>query len=131
MTNQPQVLFHGEPIEIGDEVWHVFAGLHQVDLICPDDKYAIKTKYGAFTKDGIGIEGDATPTLFWQPVTIIPPPKPKKKVKKWQWLVQHRQTTNHFTTTGLDRYSTAQEAGKYWGEHYVILRPIPESEIEE
>jgi hypothetical protein len=80
---EEKVLFHGEPIEVGDKVWDiVLYGYRDVISINPNQQYQPITLYGGFSvyENGKHHINDLYPRFFWSPPEIIPPKKPKKKV---------------------------------------------------
>jgi hypothetical protein len=71
----------------GDRVWSVRRGWGSVKAI-HEGGYSIIVKFencpelGSYGYDGMEFHHDVFPTLFWDEVKIVPPPKPKRKVKK-------------------------------------------------
>ena len=80
--SKEQPTLHGYPIEIGDKVWSIRYGWCRVAEIYNDGVRVHCDDYGhiwVFDWKGRHI-GGKTPELFWQPVDITPPPKPKLEI---------------------------------------------------
>lgn len=119
------ITLHGEEIRVGDKVWDILRGWGTVtELDENNSDYSICVKwecsrwvgrYEWFTKDGKIYPEDENPLLFWQPVEIEIPKKPKQIEKAWQWICRH-------------------DAGSYWltNMHYTdgeaILEFFPNAE---
>lgn len=67
--------------KVGDRVWSVRFGWGEVVALHTGVPYPIQARFVNFTHrysyNGVYID-DGLPTLFWDEVKIIPPPKPKK-----------------------------------------------------
>jgi hypothetical protein len=70
--------------KVGDRVWVFPIGLGEIIEI--DENMGICVQTSGFKSwylfDGRFTVHDQYPTLFWDEIKIIPPPKPKRKVKK-------------------------------------------------
>ena len=71
--------------KVGDKVWHSAFGWGSITEkdIFSSNKFRTDFEFyaGWFSLDGKG-NSDKYQTLFWDEVKIIPPPRPKRKVKK-------------------------------------------------
>lgn len=79
--------------EPGDRVWSVVDGWGSVYTKLPlqNKTYPLAVQFesgdmGQFTIDGRHDIDAINPTIYWASFDIVPPPKPKKKVKKYQIL---------------------------------------------
>lgn len=75
--------------KVGDRVWSSRTGWTKIVSVNEGFNYPIETEeINSYTHGGLYKITDMLPTLFWDEVKIIPPPKPKKKVKKFisGWL---------------------------------------------
>lgn len=61
------------------------------------------------------------------PALHIPIPRPKKKVKKWQWLFRTRFGKIQLTAC---HYPSERDVFAYYGDCSSIILPVLESEIE-
>jgi len=71
-------------VKVGDRVWSCVYGWGYIDDIsepCFRVMYDVKNEWERFESTGKA-ETFQLQTLFWDEVTIIPPPKPKRMVKK-------------------------------------------------
>lgn len=73
--------------KVGDRIWNVVQGWGEVIQIDNDPIYPLGIQFEngiaeKFTLDGKGNRRDKYPCLYWDEIKIIPPPKPKRKVKK-------------------------------------------------
>ena len=73
--------------KVGDRIWNVVQGWGEVVQIDNDPIYPLGIQFEngiteKFTLDGKGNRRDKYPCLYWDEIKIIPPPKPKRKVKK-------------------------------------------------
>lgn len=64
-------------------------------------------------------------TLFWGEVKINPPSPPKRKVRKWQWLVAPECASPPYVTHTM---YTKEGARSVYGNQ--AIRPIEETMIE-
>ena len=84
--NKP--MFHDA--KVGDRVWSIEFGWGKITDISID-KLLVCFKGNssvAYHHTGQYFYANANPTLFWDEVTITPPPKPKCKVQKWRWVAK-------------------------------------------
>lgn len=111
-----EIMMDGEPLEVGDEVYCLIYGKGEVSKI-RDNVFPITVQFDSghadsYTNDFKRTIKSLTRALYWQKPEIIPPPKPKKKVKVWDWvsycpngfpLIIHRaMTEQHAVESGLD-----------------------------
>ena len=86
-----QIMMDGEPLNVGNQVYSLRFGKGEVKRFDMDE-YPIVVLFGSdiwsFTQDLQADLSDVGRDLYWQKPEIIPPPKPKKKVKVWDWFVQ-------------------------------------------
>jgi hypothetical protein len=88
-----------------------------------------------YTKEGIagGLHHDfGCPyqrTLYWQPVSITPPERPKRKVKKWRWV-----SGNIISETDLfvssRHYANQEEFKLYELSSQIPIQRIDSTEME-
>lgn len=102
-----KIMMDGEPLEVGDEVyclangWVKLLGARRNNGLFP---YLFTDKNGethTYTKD-FKYRDDVGRTLYWQKPEIIPPPKPKKKVKVWDWFIKSGTCLGHHTNESED-----------------------------
>lgn len=76
--------------EVGDKVWSVGHGWGKITHIDNDDTYPLKVKFdgdsATYTLEGKFYKDDLNPTLFWDEVKIVPPPKPLKPMTQAEYL---------------------------------------------
>lgn len=90
-----QITMDGEPLEVGDKVWCLLRGWLKFDGVfrigvCAYFPLRFIDKNGeqvTYTQAFQNMAG-SNRTLYWDEIKITPPPKPKKKVKVWDWFVQ-------------------------------------------
>lgn len=95
-----KIMMDGEPLEVGDRVYCLLRGdgyVIKVDKTHPRGRvihgvfgeYDFKYLEGGYPL--LGGTFQSTRTLYWQKPEITPPPKikPKKKIKVWDWFVEH------------------------------------------
>lgn len=122
---------HGEEVKIGDKVWHWFKGWGEVTNLDAEKHtdYPICVRwvggYGWFSKDGKYNTDAETPTLFWQPIELEIPKKPKQKEKAWQWICK---SGNKYWLT--DFYYVSKEAVLERNSNVEPIEPYLPSEIE-
>ena len=106
-----EIMMDGEPLEVGDEVYCLLHGKGKVSNINKKVTFSIEVafsnRYYSYTNTFKGWTNHENRTLYWQKPEIVPPPKPKKKVKVWDCFVQSEDGTC-FKLTAL----TDQEARK-------------------
>lgn len=90
-----KIMMDGEPPEVGDRVWCLLRGWGKVIKLEPGFFDSITVLFGeheyAYRSEGLPkLSGvfQQVRTLYWDEIKITPPPKPKKKVKVWDWFVQ-------------------------------------------
>lgn len=75
-------------VKIGDRVWDFIHGWGFVDSVTEDSfivhfgQNLFKIDFGYFKRNARSTLISGPRTLFWDEVKIIPPPKPRKRVKK-------------------------------------------------
>lgn len=88
-----QIMMDGEPLEVGDRIYSLLYGWvtikelhHEQDLrpIVFENADGLRT---LCLKSLTYHPKHQNRDLFWQKPEIIPPPKPKKKVKVWDWVI--------------------------------------------
>jgi hypothetical protein len=110
--------------KVGDQVYDYLRNEFGIIVSLNDNKfYPIRVVYAdsskeVYTKEGYLQKGDKNPILFWNYVpTIVPPSRPKKKIKVEQWVtikpVPHAPTGFH----PVRCYDT-EEAAKATGRPY-------------
>lgn len=87
-----EIMMDGEPLEVGDEVYCLIYGKGEVSKI-RDNVFPITVQFDSghadsYTNDFKRTIKSLTRALYWQKPEIIPPPKPKKKVKVYDWYVE-------------------------------------------
>lgn len=85
-----EIRMDGEPLEVGNEVYCLVNGWGKVEeLNMGVSTYQIDVNFngslGSYTQDFQLFKG-TNRTLYWQKPEIIPPPKPRKKIKAWDWV---------------------------------------------
>jgi hypothetical protein len=72
--------------KVGDRVWSITDGWGTIYNIDTDSEWPVKVKFenvkDSFDYDGKEHKHECNPTLFWDEITIVPPPRPKRKVVK-------------------------------------------------
>lgn len=86
------IMMDGSPLCEGDEVYCLHNGHGEVTGI-DKGEYPIVIIFdndtrASYTRDFKLHTTDLTRNLYWQKPEIIPPPKPKKKIKVWDWFVE-------------------------------------------
>ncbi|MFA5453578.1 MAG: hypothetical protein WC248_08405 [Candidatus Methanomethylophilaceae archaeon] len=83
--------------KVGDRVWDLRYGWGVVIDTSDGDLNASfmnnKIDRGYYF-DGRHLSCDVTPTLFWDEIKIIPPPRPNRKVKKTFWVCFYVNPSN-------------------------------------
>ena len=70
-----------ETAKVGDKVWCLYYNKwFTITNIRKEDDYPIKTEINSYTLDG-RLNTHSIRTLFWDEVTITPPPKPLPKLE--------------------------------------------------
>ena len=78
MTISKQVTLHGYPVELNDRLWDLNMDWCTVIELNPGDQFSIRLK---MDKGGeMVVDPKQMRSLFWQPVEIIPPPKPEPEL---------------------------------------------------
>jgi hypothetical protein len=103
--------------KVGDRVWDITSGWGKINnIISWPTEYPVVVVFGedefpySYTYQGRMTTSDINPSLFWDEVKIIPPPKPKQKVKKTLWLNIFNIECGSYTIFG---YGTEQTADGY------------------
>jgi hypothetical protein len=122
-------------VKVGDKVWSVVNGWGKVYYIYDHNNFNTYIKvefrdcYTCYDVNGKA-EFNEMPSLFWDEVKIEAPPKPKKKIKKWKWVVRIANAvgcdTYHIT---LKYTNSAKEAKECYLNGEVVQR-IDDSMIE-
>lgn len=88
-----QIMMDGEPLEVGDRVWCMVNGWVKFDTFVNNTYYPVRCsgangkEYYLYTID-FQQELNTGRILYWDEIKITPPPKPKKKVKVWDWYIE-------------------------------------------
>lgn len=97
-------------VEYRDKVFSVLNGWGEVKRIDDRDVYCIRIDFENRQSIWIDVNGytskaDVNPSVFWDEVVIVPPPKPKRKVEKIieKWL------NFYFTDDNRKTYSHSYE----------------------
>jgi hypothetical protein len=129
--------------KVGDRVWNIGLGWGTINNIIKthttDYPIAILFDCGEeeeFTKDGRFWLRHKHPTLFWDEVKIIPPPRPKRKVKKVVegWIFLWPDTCSNVVAAASSVYPTKEEAERVCVKNDALGPPCfirHEYEIEE
>ena len=89
-----KIMMDGEPLEVGDRIYSLLYGWvtikelhHEQDLrpIVFENADGLRT---ICLKSLTYHPKHQNRDLFWQKPDIIPPPKPKSKIKVWDWFIQ-------------------------------------------
>ena len=87
-----EIMMDGEPLKARDEVYCLLNGKGKVAGITINSVFPIVVAFSGgpytYSKKFKGWSHQKNRTLYWQKPEIIPPPKPKKKVKVWDCFVQ-------------------------------------------
>lgn len=124
------ITLHGEEVKVGDKVWDIHRGWGEViQLYNENDNYPICVLFEGFwekyTKEGGLFIESRVPSLFWQPIEIEIPKKPKQKEKAWQWVC--RDNDGKYWITYM-HCTEGKEVLEYFGA--VPIEPYLPSEIE-
>lgn len=122
-----KIILDGREVKVGDRMWSMVHGWCEIIGIRPNDKYPIKTTAETFKQSGSFFAGSPR-VLFWDEVKIDPPPPPKQKVVRYQWLMQD-SSGSYWMTNGL--YTEEEVRTKDWGVGVLIIRPIEETARED
>jgi len=86
-----KIILDGREVKVGDMMWSAVTGYGAVTSVRLTDDYPIclrSDRLGSnnyFSSNGAFYKGGPR-CLFWSEPKFDPPPPPKRKVKKWQWL---------------------------------------------
>lgn len=118
--------------EVGDRVWSSVHGWGEVVGIGNVELMpSIKVRFKLCTACWFTLDGRSNVTqnrtLFWDEILMVPPPKPKKKVKVRQWVIcdngNYRVTSNKYA--GYEHFhSNSNHSGLR------LVTPILETEEE-
>ena len=122
-----KIFLDGHEVKVGDRLYCLHYGWGTVSDIFVGGSYPLFLMFGentvTYTVDGKQFLRQKR-ALYWDEVKIIPPPKPGKKVKKYQWLMRQKDGS-HWVTTNLH---TEEDARVMWGDK--VVRPIEETLVE-
>ena len=131
-----QIMMDGKPLEVGDEVYCLLHGKGKVSNINKKVTFSIEVafstfsnRYYSYTATFKGWTNHENRTLYWLKPEIIPPPRPKKKVKVWDWFVQWDDSgliDRVNGTTMKDLEDRAERRGMY----YSVVQKIEGTERE-
>ena len=128
-----KIKMDGESLNVGDEVYCLLNGKGKVAGINKKVTFSIEVAfshgYCTYTKTFKGWTNHENRTLYWQKPEIVPPPKPKKKVKVWDWFVQWDDSgliDRVNGTTMKDLEDRAERRGMY----YSVVQKIEGTERE-
>ena len=84
------ITLNGWEVKVGDKLWSVmhgeFGGVVRI-------KDYIELRFASLSTGFFGLDGsyfkDGPQVLFWDKVEIVPPPKPRRKVKKYRALLKY------------------------------------------
>lgn len=97
--------------KVGDRVWSQRHGWGFIARRDNDLTYPLVCKFGdekcTYSLEGKYVTHDKFPSLFWDEIPIVAPPKPKRMVKKTGWVnfygVSHPCNNVHRTREDADR----------------------------
>ena len=122
-----KIFLDGHEVKVGDRLYCLLYGWGTVDDINFGRDYPLFLNLGehamTYTASGEHFLGQGR-VLYWDELKITPPPKPGKKVKKYQWLMRQKDGS-HWVTTNLH---TEEDARVMWGDK--VVRPIEETLVE-
>lgn len=124
-----KIMMDGEPLELGNEVYCLLNGKGKVANINKKVTLSIEVAfsdgYCSYTNTFKGWTNHENRTLYWRKPEIIPPPKPKKKEKVWDWFIQK-------SGSGLCQKITQKTYQEVRVNHYdaVIIQKIDGTERE-
>ena len=102
------IMLDGREVKIGDKLYCLIYGWGVVVWDTYNGQYiSVRNNIGTFCYTPVGeyLHG-GNRTLYWNEVSITPPPPPKRKVKKWHWVAKV-QSGGLFVTSGL--YASEEE----------------------
>lgn len=70
--------------------------------------------------------GNGSRLLYWDEVVITPPPKPKKKVKKWRWVMRYFDVDDLYVT---GKHYSEEEVERLFSS--IAVQKVYSTEIEE
>lgn len=118
------LMLDGYPAEVGDRVWDSYYTIWRTITEINYDRGEV-----VFDIKNPHFHIGSLNHMFWQPPER--PPKPKKKVKKWQWLYTLDSKSPKDMSITTDRFSSREDAGAQhkWSK-LRLIGPCLESEIE-
>ena len=118
------ITLDGREVKVGDRLWSIPDGWVTVEAL-EGGGYPIVTERRTYTTTGKMWKSDRASVLFWDEVKIDPPPPPKRKVKKYQWLISNAA----YNAPAVIMESMTEERARmiYGGR---VIRPIEETMIE-
>ena len=122
-TKAPVKKQYLEGIKVGDKVWEYTSGWGEVSQVYTGDSgYPIKVRFGDGYYGDYDLNGrnysDRGPVLFWDEVKIVPPPRPKRKVKRKFWVNVYQKVDgcDHEYSLGSETlYNSEDEAVRKQG----------------
>jgi hypothetical protein len=132
--------------KVGDRVWTVEWGWGTIIETHYAKNYPVKVKFdrtsndGSFTSDGRWRDDAVAPSLFWNEVKIIPPPRPKRKVKRVVegWMCLYNGLSGDDIVAGTTHLYTTKEGAlkgagcsSFCGGRPVLVFVRHEYEVEE
>ena len=136
MSDDEKLYMDGHEIKVCSRLYHIVRGWGTVVRLWPD---GLRMEYDnrpckyhdvhRFTADGKyehrsrGGALSCNRAFFWDEVKITPPPKPKKKEVRYQWLMRAGHT--YYVTNGRFR-----DAGEAQIAGAIPVRPIEETREE-
>ena len=125
-----------ENAKVGDKVYDIRYGEgeiisikesseHPVGVGFPNIPYKIIYKF-----NGLEYRDHKNRILFWDKPQIIAPPRPKRMVKKWQWIYGTINWENNGNLGISDNFYTSEEEFKKRCPHLRPIEPYLKSEIE-
>ena len=118
------ITLDGREVKVGDRLWSILDGWITITVISDHPCYPIESAENNYTSDGKLYNSNRGRVLFWDEVKIDPPPPPKQKVRKYQWLVTPEYCRSYATAAMY----TEEEVRSVYGDQ--VIRPIEETMIE-
>lgn len=129
MSDNKKLYLDGHEIKVGDRLYHLLRGWLVVanayyhstmrDYVLVLRDVASGDNFSMY-QSSPNLEDDSERVLYWDEVKITPPPKPKKKEMRYQWLMEFEGSC--YVTR--DKFNAVEAQERFVG---IPIRPIEET----